>query len=91
MTTDTVEKLAGRKLKLAAGEATLVGMAKGAAMMPAELGQSSRAELLCWGPLRRPEAGDLKVESARWKGGARPRHARVRGSVCTTEQMRLRA
>ncbi|MHB8903158.1 MAG: bifunctional glutamate N-acetyltransferase/amino-acid acetyltransferase ArgJ [Thermoguttaceae bacterium] len=33
MTTDTVEKLAGRKLKLACGEVTLVGMAKGAAMI----------------------------------------------------------
>ncbi len=33
MTTDTVEKLAGRKLKLASGEVTLVGMAKGAAMI----------------------------------------------------------
>lgn len=33
MTTDTVEKLAGRKLKLSSGEATIVGMAKGAAMI----------------------------------------------------------
>lgn len=33
MTTDTVEKLAGRRVKLARGEATLVGMAKGAAMI----------------------------------------------------------
>ncbi len=33
MTTDTVEKLAGRKVKLTSGKATLVGMAKGAAMI----------------------------------------------------------
>lgn len=33
MTTDTVEKLAGRKVKLASGEVILVGMAKGAAMI----------------------------------------------------------
>ncbi len=33
MTTDTVEKLAGRKVKLASGDVTLVGMAKGAAMI----------------------------------------------------------
>ena len=33
MTTDTVHKLAGRTLKLASGEVTLVGMAKGAAMI----------------------------------------------------------
>ncbi len=33
MTTDTVEKLAGRKVKLASGEVTLAGMAKGAAMI----------------------------------------------------------
>ena len=33
MTTDTVEKLAGRTLNLASGEVTLVGMAKGAAMI----------------------------------------------------------
>ena len=33
MTTDTVEKLAGRKVQLASGEASVVGMAKGAAMI----------------------------------------------------------
>ncbi len=33
MTTDTVEKLAGRKVTLSAGEVALVGMAKGAAMI----------------------------------------------------------
>jgi glutamate N-acetyltransferase / amino-acid N-acetyltransferase len=33
MTTDTVEKLAGRKVKLSSGDVTLTGLAKGAAMI----------------------------------------------------------